>query len=350
MNGCSLFSGAGIAETFLEDVGISMAAANELIERRADLYSSLYENTDMVKGNILDSKVFSRILEASGKVDFLLASPPCQGMSIAGKNRTAADMAGDERNFLIQRAVQFIEIKKPDYILIENVPSLFKMPLLLKGKTCGVMELLSSHFSPEYTVEGKVVDASTLGVPQRRKRAVIKIYRSDLKWKWPSNRQGKTVKESIGHLPSLESGEKSDILWHFARKHQESHVLWMRHTPTGKSAFENKKFFPQKKDGSRIKGYMSCYRRISWDEPSPTITIRNDAISSQRNVHPGRRLSDGIYSDARVLTPLELMLLSSLPQNWRIPEDTPEILVRQCIGECIPPLMVKNLLRGIGSG
>lgn len=121
----------------------------------------------------------------------------------------------------------------------------------------------------------------------------------------------------------------------------------MKNTPTGKSAFSNEVYFPQKEDGTRIKGYESSYRRIKWDEPAPTITIRNDAISSQRNVHPGRLLPNGLYSDARVLTPLELMILNSLPEDWNIPDDTPEILIRQCIGESIPPLMLKKIIRGI---
>lgn len=75
--------------------------------------------------------------------------------------------------------------------------------------------------------------------------------------------------------------------------------------------------------------------------------MRNDAISSQLNVHPGRKLTNGHYSDARVLTPLELMLLSSLPEDWNIPEDTNELLIRKCIGECIPPLLIKKIVEQI---
>ena len=86
---------------------------------------------------------------------------------------------------------------------------------------------------------------------------------------------------------------------------------------------------------------------MNWDKPAPTITMRNDAISSQLNVHPGRKLKNGTYSDARVLTPLELMLLSSLPQDWNIPDNTPELLIRKCIGECIPPLLIKNIVAQI---
>ena len=54
-------------------------------------------------------------------------------------------------------------------------------------------------------------------------------------------------------------------------------------------------------------------------------------------------MQDGTYSDARVLTPLELMILSSLPTDWNIPHDTPEILIRQVIGESIPPLLIKKI-------
>jgi DNA (cytosine-5)-methyltransferase 1 len=156
-----------------------------------------------------------------------------------------------------------------------------------------------------------------------------------------------TVEEKIGFLPSIEAGEQSKIKWHFARKHSDNHVLWMKHTPTGKTAFENEEYFPIKSNGEKIKSYNTTYRRIKWDEPAPTITMRNDAISSQLNVHPGRKLKNGTYSDARVLTPLELMLLSSLPQNWNIPDNTPELLIRKCIGECIPPLLIKNIVAQI---
>ena len=115
----------------------------------------------------------------------------------------------------------------------------------------------------------------------------------------------------------------------------------------GESALNNPIFYPTNK-GKKVKAYNTSYKRIKWDEPAPTITIRNDAISSQHNVHPGRLQKDGTYSDARVLTPLELMLLSSLPREWDIPDNTPELLIRRCLGECIPPLLVKKIVSGIG--
>jgi DNA (cytosine-5)-methyltransferase 1 len=348
MIGASLFSSAGIAETYFEDIGINILAANELIKERADLYQSLYPNSKMITGDILDDQIFELMIKNTPKkLDFLIASPPCQGMSIAGKNRNIEQMLTDDRNFLIFKIIDFIQIKSPDFVLIENVPAFFKLVLPFQNRQLKILEILSILFENEYIIEAEVYDASEYGVAQRRARAIIRLYKKGKKWGKPLKSKHLTVEEAIGHLPSIEAGQKSKIKWHFARKHSKNHVEWLKHTPTGKSAFENKTHFPVKPSGEIIKSYMTTYRRIKWDEPAPTITMRNDAISSQLNVHPGRLLGDGLYSDARVLTPLELMLLSSLPDNWNIPESTPELLIRKCIGECIPPLLIKKIVAQI---
>lgn len=344
MNGLSLFSGAGIGETYLADCGINIAVSNEIISKRAELYKATKPDCNVICGDISDENVFNKVMDASKGVDFLLASPPCQGMSIAGKGRNQKTMVEDKRNYLVNYVFDAIENLQPGYVLIENVPALLRIKLPYEGEMLSVKEILSRRFGDAYNIDSKVVDAADYGVPQTRLRAIIKLYPKSAVWPWPMPVNHKvTVKEAIGDLPSLEAGHFSDIKWHYARRHAPRHVLWMKHTPTGKSAFSNTVYFPQKQDGTRIKGYESSYRRIKWDEPAPTITIRNDAISSQRNVHPGRLLPDGTYSDARVLTPYELMILTSLPKDWNIPDDTPEILIRQVIGESIPPLMIKKI-------
>lgn len=345
MIGMSLFSSAGIGETYLNRCGVQIRTANELIERRANLYRHLYPECNMICGDITKEEVFQEIIASAKGSEFLIASPPCQGMSVAGKNRHENTMLDDPRNYLINWVFRTIELIRPKYIIIENVPMLLKIRLPYNGELHTVIEILKDKFGSEYQIDSKIVDAADCGVPQTRLRAIIKMYPFSITWPWPIPVTHKvTVREAIGHLPSLEAGESSDIPWHFARPHDPRHVLWMKHTATGTSAFSNKEFYPQKNDGSRIKGYESSYRRIKWDEPAPTITIRNDAISSQRNVHPGNQLEDGTYSDARVLTPYELMLLDSLPADWPVPLDVPEILVRQVIGESIPPLMIEKIV------
>ena len=338
MTGTSLFSSAGISETYLEDIGLNITVANELLLERANLYQAIYPKSKMIAGNILDDKIFKSIIDNSAdNLDFLLASPPCQGMSVAGKNRNVQQMLNDERNYLVFRIIDFIKIKSPKFVLIENVPTFFKIELPFQNQQLKIIDILSILFKEEYNIEPEVYDSSNFGVAQKRTRAIIKLYKKGLKWGSPLPSESITVEQAIADLPSIEAGEKSKIKWHFARKHSKNHIDWMKNTPTGKTAFENKIYFPLKPNGEKIKSYDTTYRRIKWDEPAPTITMRNDAISSQLNVHPGRLKNDGTYSDARVLTPLELMLLSSLPKNWNIPNDTPELLIRKCIGECIPP-------------
>ena len=350
LQGVSLFSSAGIAEYFLNEANVDILVANELVSARANLYKAQHPNANMICGDISDDKIFTRIKEAASfNVDFLIASPPCQGMSVAGKNRTQEQMLSDKRNFLVFKVIEFIQLKKPSYILIENVPNFLKIELPFNGKFLKVEDILKSLFGDEYEIEPCVYDACDYGVAQRRLRAIIKMYKKGSKWGNPAKIQkALTVQDMIGNLPSLEAGEKSSIKWHFARKHPQNQIFCMRHTKTGESAIDNPVYFPVTKNGTRVKAYSTTYRRMLWNEPAPTITIRNDAISSQLNVHPGRLQTDGTYSDARVLTPLELMLLTSLPADWNIPDDTPELLIRKCIGESIPPLLIKKIVEQIG--
>lgn len=350
INGMSLFSSAGIGEYYLSRVGVQIVVANELIPKRGDLYRKIYPNHKMVIGDIMEEEVFEKVrdIAVENNVEFLIASPPCQGISVAGKNRKIEDMAKDSRNYLITQVVKMIQEISPSYVIIENVPLLLKLKLFIEGELLTVEEILEKEFNELYNIDYGIYDTSDYGTPQVRKRAIIRMYKKGLIWNLPQKSHKKiTVRDAIGDLPSLEAGEESGIKWHYGRNHDENQVVWMKHTSTGHSAFENKYYFPKKKDGTPIKGYQSSYRRIKWDEPSPTITIRNDAISSQRNVHPGKLLKDGTYSDARVMTVLELMRLTGLPDDWPIPDDTPELLIRQVLGECIPPLLIEALVKEI---
>ncbi len=55
IKGISLFAGAGIAETYLKEIGIDIVVANELIENRAEFYQHLYPYSKMVIGDIRDN-------------------------------------------------------------------------------------------------------------------------------------------------------------------------------------------------------------------------------------------------------------------------------------------------------
>lgn len=353
MKAITLFSSAGIDEAYLSAIGIDVIAANELLVKRAKIHEWLYPNCKMIIGDICNKNVFEKICNEieKNKIEMLIATPPCQGMSIAGKNKNNKDMINDKRNHLIFKVIDLIEKYNFKYVLIENVARFLnvKYPYSIENSIdlYTIEEILNYKLSDKYEIYCKVFDCADYGIPQYRKRAIIRIYKKGLVWNDPKPSKHITVEMAIGYLPSLESGEISEIPYHYARKHNDKHINWMKHTSTGETALDNEKFYPTKRDGSRIRGFNTCYKRMRWDLPAPTVTIRSDAISSQNNVHPGRLLPDGTYSDARVLTIKELFILMSLPNDFQLPEWLSDTEIRQIIGEGVPPLLIKKILEGI---
>ena len=344
MNGVSLFANVGIAETYIKNHNINIVVANELLEKRANFYKYLYPNVNMVQGDITQKEIYDQTLYLSKKLncEFLLATPPCQGMSVAGKMKQ-----DDPRNSLIKYVVKFIEGLQPNYVLIENVPGILKAYIMINGKKTLITDYIENSLKKlGYFVNPVLIDTADYGTPQSRKRAIFLISKLS-KWEIPAKEKRISVLEAIGHLPSLESGEKSKIKYHYAKIHNERHIEFLRHTPTGKTALHNKVYYPKKEDGTRIKGYSTTYKRIDWDKPAPTITMANGSVSSQNNVHPGRLREDGTYSDARVLTLKEIFILTGLPEDWHPPKWASENLIRQVIGEGIPPKLIDRLLRTI---
>lgn len=343
--GLSLFANVGIAETYLKNIGFPIVLANELLPERVKFYEHLHGH-DAISGSITEDIVYKNIISQAKNVgvNFILATPPCQGMSIAGKMKD-----DDPRNSLIIKAMQAFQDLLPEFMLIENVPQMFKTSILLNGQFVNIKDYLQSIADQyDYHIAFDIFDAADYGTPQNRKRSFTRIYKKSYEWSNPVKQVWITVEDSIGNLPSLEAGEKSSINYHYGSKHNNNHILWMKHTPTGKTALDNPVHFPQK-DNRKIKGFSTTYKRISWNKPAPTITMANGSISSQNNVHPGRLLSDGTYSDARVLTLLEIFRLTGLPDNWNPPSWATDSMIRHVIGEAIPPKLVESIFKGLKS-
>ena len=341
IKGVSLFANVGIAETYIKNHNIQISVANELLENRAAFHKEMHPKCKTIQGDITDNEVFTKVLKASqkAKCDFLIATPPCQGMSLAGKMHE-----NDPRNSLIKYVIKLAQDLQPTNILIENVPKVLNTYLVHKGEKLKITDFIKNELEPlGYIVNPVVVDASDYGTPQSRKRAIFLISKLK-KWEVGAKQDKITVREMIEHLPVLESGESSSIAYHRAKVHNERHIAFLKQTPTGKTALHNKVHYPKKVDGTRIKGYDTTYKRIEWDKPAPTITMANGSVSSQNNVHPGRLKKDGTYSDARVLTLKEIFILTGLPDDWTPPEWASENLIRQVIGEGVPPKLIDSLL------
>ena len=350
MKAISLFSSAGIGELRLSREKFDFVLANELVEKRAKCYCFWYPHTRMLVGDIAHPSIKKDIIDTANKTQarLLLATPPCQGLSTLGKNKVQDDYVNDRRNFLILEVFDIIDACDFDYILIENVPKFIEMYFPFDGSFYQLEQIIQKKYSNKYNIDIRVLNAKDYGIAQSRPRAIIKIYKKGETWNWPSKEPEITLKQAIGHLPSLESGEDSGIMWHKAKQEVERLAFAMKHTPPGKSAIANPIYYPKKADGTRIKGFHNTFKRMVWEQPCPARTTYSGSLSSHNNVHPGRQLADGTYSDARVLTLLETFIVSSIPEDIVFPADATDNFIRTIIGEAIPPMLLEKIMTEIG--
>lgn len=377
LKGMSLFANVGIAENLLHECGVEVILANEIDGKRVRFYEHIFPNTEIVHGDITDKKISDKMIFKAKKyeIDFIIATPPCQGMSTAGKQDKL-----DPRNQLISYAIDIIKEVKPKYVMLENVPQQLRTKIKINDREMLIPDYIEEELGSIYKFnENPILNSADYGVPQNRERSIFLLARKDLNMKWeaPEKEESiKTLQDAIGDLPELDPliydipyEEHLKIFplyeerlkrameiskWHIPPQHVYRQVYAMIHTPTGQSAFLNEdiKHKPTTEKGTLVRGFKNTYKRQAWDKPAYTVTMYNRTIGSQENVHPGRPtgvIHEGVmtYSDPRVLTVYELMRVMSIPEDWKIPDWATEHFVRQVIGEGIPPLLVKKLFEQI---
>lgn len=372
LNGLSLFANVGIAEAYLEELGVDIVVANEIDEDRARFYQDVYPKTHMICGDVTDDEIRDAIIKESIEkhVDFIIATPPCQGMSEAGLR-----LEFDPRNQLISYAVDAIQRVKPKFVLLENVPKQLTTKIMSGDEVVLIPEYIKRELGKEYRFNSEtLIMAKDYGVPQLRERNIFLLVRKDLPytWEFPEKQPEITLRDAIGNLPSLDPKLREGIdftlekfpdyeekmaaglavsKWHYPPTHSWKQVEWMMHTPSGKSAIYNEKYYPQKAGGVHVKAHHNHYRRLKWDMPCRTITQNNGVISSLACVHPGHayKNNDGeeLYSDPRVLTIYELLNVMSLPLDWPIPDWANEGFIRKVFGEGIPSRLVQELMKAL---
>jgi Site-specific DNA methylase len=370
LKGLSLFANVGIAEAYMKDIGVEILLANEINEERARFYQDIYPETHMICGDITENKIRTKIINESidRSVDFIMATPPCQGMSEAGLR-----LEFDPRNQLVSYAVDVIKKVKPKFVLLENVPKQLTTKIRCGNEVVLIPEFIKRELGNDYKFNKEtLVMAKDYGVPQLRERNIFLLVRNDLNivWEFPEKQKEITLREAIGNLPSLDPLLREGIeftlekfpdfikkreiglkvsKWHCPPKHSWKQVEWMMYTPTGKSAIYNEIHYPQKAGGIPVVAHHNHYRRLKWDMPCRTITQNNGVISSLACVHPGREYvsehGENLYSDPRVLTIYELLIVMSLPLNWPIPEWADENFIRRVLGEGIPSKLVRELMK-----
>ena len=375
----SLFSSAGVGCFGFKMAGYNCVATNELIPRRLEIqkfnhkckYDSGYICGDITTDEI-KQQLFSQIdlwkkKENLKRVDVLIATPPCQGMSVANHKKTDDEII---RNSLVIESIKIIKEINPKFFVFENVPAFMKTICTdIDGNEKPISEAIENNLGEKYSYISRVINFKNYGACSSRQRTLVIGVSKDFSDEispaelYPEIEEEKTLRQVIGNLKSLEFGEiDSNDFYHAFRTYPEHMREWIHDLKEGQSAFDNEdinKRPHQIVDGKIVintRKNADKYTRQFWDKVGPCVHTRNDQLASQNTVHP---------SDDRVFSIRELMRMMTIPDNFRwvdksleelnaLPEKEKKALlkkeavkIRQSLGEAVPTQIFNKVAENI---
>lgn len=138
-------------------------------------YRANFPDVECLQASVAD------VIPQLPKADVIIAGPPCQPFSVAGKRDGSEDARDCVPDFCAA-----VEHTHPRMFLMENVPGLLTIhDGAYIGATIHRMERAG------YKVDAKVLDAVDYGVPQFRARLFLwgirnDVYASGVRWQWPA--------------------------------------------------------------------------------------------------------------------------------------------------------------------
>lgn len=331
-----LFAGVGGLSLGFENCGFDVVLANEYDESIAAAYKANHKGTRMIVGDITSLDLEKTFGPYQGQIDVVIGGPPCQGFSQKGQRKTIHD----ERNFLFKYYVRVVELVKPRYFVMENVPN-----LLTAEKGYFRKEIEELFNSMGYQLKMGILNASDYGVPQNRRRAVIIGKQGGAAPGLPKPRNiTVTIWDAISDLAYLSSGEGEEeqeyrgkprseyqkklrggsgtLRNHVATRHSRLALERLAMIPPN----AGKEVLPEEHLTRSI--YSGTWTRMRKDEISVTITTRFDTPSSGKFTHP--------FLD-RAITVREAARIQSFPDSFRFVGIKGSQMKQ--VGNAVPPLL-----------
>lgn len=136
-----------------------------------DCYQAHFGDTGSVNVNEDISQVWGEVPEH----DLLVGGFPCQDYSVAA---TQAKGIEGRKGVLWWSIYDIIRLRRPSYVLLENVDRLVRSPAKQRGRDFGI--ILRCLADEGYRVEWRVINAADYGLQQRRRRTFIFACRGDV--------------------------------------------------------------------------------------------------------------------------------------------------------------------------
>lgn len=287
-----LFAGAGGLALGMENAGLDCNLLVEIDKKAVETLKTNRPKWNVVADDIANVD-FKKI-----KADVVAGGFPCQAFSYAGKRMGFEDTRGT-LFFEYARAVKEI---KPKVILGENVKGLERHD---NGRTLKTMLDVLDELG--YDVAYKILRAQYFDVAQKRERLVIFGVRKDLK---RSIAFPKEQNYTVSMREVLRGVPKAD-----GQKYTPEKKKIMELIPEGGYWRDLPVNLQKKYMGASFHlggGKTGMARRLSWDEPSLTLTC-NPAQKQTERCHP---------SETRPLNVREYARIQSFPDEWQFSGST----------------------------
>ena len=324
-----IFCGAGGLTRGLLDAGIPVVAGYDIDE--ACRYAYEHNNTPAVFKKQSVTEITGADLAAhypAGHRRILVGCAPCQTFS---KYTQGLENDNDPKWTLLREFARLVRELKPDIVSMENVPQLQDYPIF--DEFLGTLREEGFQFTEE--PEKRVVYCPDYGMAQHRHRLVVIASRlGPISLIPPTHKPKnyKTVRTALAGLPVLTAGEVSEK----DPLHRSSHLenINLRRIRESKPGGTWRDWPPElvakchrKKSG---KTYPSVYGRMTWDDPSPTMTTQFYGFGNGRFGHPEQN---------RAISLREGAMLQSFPKDYAfVKPDTKYCFktIGRMIGNAVP--------------
>ena len=361
------FCGAGGLSLGFEQEGFVLSLANDIDDSCIETYAFNHVETPkqfIIKGDINDVIKNLEKYERYEDVDVVIGGPPCQGFSMANRQR----LIDDPRNHLYKSYIAAIKKINPSFVVMENVKGMLGVQDQIKDDFAGI----------GYQVEARILNARNFGVPQNRERVIFIGNRVGI----DNNRVFETLnslienavptvlKDAIFDLPPIKAKnvphntelESDDFGYDIAAMKTKNRSDYIKIINSGKNAellFNHKARFNNDRDIAifgilkpgedsttesiqklmpykrRAGIFKDKYFKLDESKPSKTITAHMK-YDCNMYIHPAQ---------ARGLSPREAARIQSYPDDYFFRGAYTKTYMQ--IGNSVPPLMSRYIAKAI---
>lgn len=306
------FCGCGGSSRGFQKAGMDIAFALDIDQDAKSTFKKNFPSTVFCDKSIKDlsSSDLERVLaQYNDCYKLFCGCAPCQPFT---KQNTESPTNDDRKNLLTYFGA-IVKNNLPDFVFVENVPGLQKVPKDKHGPFPAFKELLTEL---GYQLSYGVVAAQDYGAPQLRRRFVLLASRhGEISIPEPTHGNDpkipyKTVYDAIHDLPAIVAGENYEsnaILNHRAAMLSELNMQRIRastHDGGGRNNWP-KELWPEcytrkNEDGSTHSGHTDCYGRLWWHKPATGLTTRCISYSNGRFGHPVQDRALSVREAARL--------------------------------------------------